>query len=243
MPTISDIAVCIRRWDFSETSQTVSLFTRDHGLVRGLAKGAKRATGRYSGGIDLLTLGHVVAIVRPAQELALITEWTTEDSFPHLRRRLDANRAALFIIDLVHHMLTDIDPHPGLFDALVAALAGLAMAGAIDGVLVRFQWALLVETGYRPELDRDAATGAPAPHTATLAFSPRAGGLVADTGAGDRWRVRRQTIDILRQVSRGGAPDSPDPAAISRAAHLLATYLRELIGRDLPTMHAVFPEP
>ena len=42
MPTISDYAICIRRWDFSETSQTVSLFTRESGIIRGLAKGAKR---------------------------------------------------------------------------------------------------------------------------------------------------------------------------------------------------------
>ena len=42
MPIIADTAICIRCWDFSETSQTVSLVTREHGVVRGLAKGAKR---------------------------------------------------------------------------------------------------------------------------------------------------------------------------------------------------------
>ncbi|MCH7602254.1 MAG: recombination protein O N-terminal domain-containing protein, partial [Planctomycetes bacterium] len=62
MPTISDYAICIRRWDFSETSQTVSLFTRESGIIRGLAKGAKREKGNFSGGFDLLTLGQVVAI-------------------------------------------------------------------------------------------------------------------------------------------------------------------------------------
>ncbi|HAC09503.1 MAG TPA: DNA repair protein RecO, partial [Phycisphaerales bacterium] len=53
MPTIRDEAVCVRHWDFSETSQTVSLFLRDHGLVRGLAKGARRERGSFSGGFDL----------------------------------------------------------------------------------------------------------------------------------------------------------------------------------------------
>ena len=42
MQTIEDNAFCLRRWDFSETSQTASLLTRDHGVLRGLAKGAKR---------------------------------------------------------------------------------------------------------------------------------------------------------------------------------------------------------
>ena len=42
MPTITDNAICIRRWDYSETSQTVSLLLRNHGVIRGLVKGAKR---------------------------------------------------------------------------------------------------------------------------------------------------------------------------------------------------------
>ena len=49
MHTLKDTAICIRRWDFSETSQTVSLLTREHGILRGLAKGAKREKGTFSG--------------------------------------------------------------------------------------------------------------------------------------------------------------------------------------------------
>ena len=64
MPTITDNAVCIRRWDYAETSQTVSLFLREHGIIRGIAKGAKREKGAFSGGIDLLTRGQVVAMFR-----------------------------------------------------------------------------------------------------------------------------------------------------------------------------------
>ncbi|MHC4100282.1 MAG: DNA repair protein RecO, partial [Planctomycetota bacterium] len=56
MPPVTDNAICIRRWDYSETSLTVSLFLRNHGVVRGMAKGAKRARGSFEGGIDLLTL-------------------------------------------------------------------------------------------------------------------------------------------------------------------------------------------
>ena len=49
MGTIHDQGVCIRHWDFSETSQTVSLFGRSLGVVRGLAKGLPHH--------DLLLLG------------------------------------------------------------------------------------------------------------------------------------------------------------------------------------------
>jgi hypothetical protein len=60
VPNLIDEALCIRQWDWSETSQTVSLFCRTHGIVRGLAKGARRERSSFSGGIDLLARGEIV---------------------------------------------------------------------------------------------------------------------------------------------------------------------------------------
>src|SRR4051812_28677764 len=119
MPTITDNAVVIRRWDFSETSQTVSLFTREHGVIRGLAKGAKREQGSFSGGMDLLTRGEIVAIIKSGKDLATLTAWHLQDMFRPLRQNLQANRIALYMADLVHHMIIDHDPHPRVYDDFV----------------------------------------------------------------------------------------------------------------------------
>jgi len=238
MPTISDDAVCIRRWDFSETSQTVSLFTRAHGVIRGLAKGAKREKGAFSGGFDVLTRGNLVAIVKPGRDLATLTAWDLQDTMRHLRSNLAANRTAMFMADLVHHMVTDHDPHQRLYDALIEALTALRDPARIDAALLVFQWRLLQEAGYEPVLDRDVQTGRPLPRGGggTLAFSPAAGGVVIDSGAGDRWRVRAETIKLLRDVATAGpgndALAASDPGTIDRANRLLASYLRELIGDE-----------
>ncbi len=243
MPTIADTAVCIRRWDFSETSQTVSLFTREHGIVRGLAKGAKRERGMFSGGLDVLTRGSVVAIVRPHRELATITEWKLQQTFRVLRQRLDANRAGLYMADAVHHMLTDHDPHPRLFDALVLALGRLEDAPDPGPALLELQWSLLEETGYRPRPDRDAATGGPLPEgTPTLAFSAEAGGVVADARGAGSWPVRRATIELLGRLARGDDIAAADGPLVARANRLLAAYCRELLGAELPTMGWTFPD-
>jgi DNA repair protein RecO (recombination protein O) len=243
MPTVTDNAICIRRWDFSETSQTVSLFVRSHGIVRGMVKGAKRARGGFEGGIDLLTLGQVVAIVRPARDLATVTQWRGLNTFRAVREHLGANRAGLYMADLVHHMLTEHDPHPALFDALHSALEALDDADAVDRTLLRFEWSVLLETGFRPQLDRDAETGAELPSdSAALAFSAAAGGVVADTGAPDRWRVRRETIDLLRAVAAGRPTDDTEPAHHGRAARLLAVYIREVLGTEPGSMRWAFPD-
>jgi len=115
----------IRRWDFSETSQTVSLLTREHGIIRGLAKGAKRERGNFSGGLDLLAEGEIVAIVKPQVELANLTAWHLQRVHRAPRESLAANRAALYMVDLIHHMLIGHDPHPRAYQALSDALAEL----------------------------------------------------------------------------------------------------------------------
>ncbi|UCD74240.1 MAG: DNA repair protein RecO [Phycisphaerales bacterium] len=244
MPTIRDNAVCIRRWDYSETSQTASLFTREHGIIRGLAKGAKRGRGKFSGGLDPLTRGQVVAVIKPNRDLATLTEWHLEEVFWAVRRSLAANRAGLFMADLIHHMLTGHDPHPGLFDQFTASLAGLNEVGGIEPAVLRFQWALLRETGYQPQLERDSETGeALPPEATTLAFSARAGGLAADTGAADRWRVRAETVGVLRSLAAGDTDWRATPVVVGRANRLLAAYCRELIGTEPAAMRWAFPDP
>lgn len=250
MPTILDTAICIRRWDFSETSQTVSLFTREHGVIRGLAKGSKRSQGAFSGGIDVLTRGQIGAIIKPGRELATLTSWSLDELYRHLRADLQANRAALYMADVVNHMVIDHDPHPALFRALENGLIGLNVRGNEALVLVRFQLALLTETGYRPQLERDARTGHPLPRgDAALAFDPQAGGVVAAGGDRSPWRVRHETIELLRrqaaivdQVAPSESLPHESEAALGRANRLLAAYLRELIGEEPAAMRWAFSD-
>lgn len=238
MPSIRDDALCIRIWDWSETSQTVSLFTRAHGVVRGLAKGAKRERSAFSGGFEALTRGTALAIVKSNDALATLTAWDLTETFPALRRSLPAFYAGCYVAELIQHLVRDHDPHPKLFDAAVAALRTLAPPGT-GPALVRFQWAGLVEAGFRPELRHDAADGGAVTDAATVAFSPRLGGVVRGSAAGggrDRgpiWRVRRETLALLRGVSEGTPPARVSPQTVSRANRLLAAYIRELLGQEL----------
>lgn len=242
MATITDQAICIRHWDFSETSQTVSLFTREHGVLRGLAKGARREKGPFSGGIELLTRGEVVAIIKPGRDLATLASWGLSEVFSSLRRSLEAARVGFYFADLVHRMVSDHDPHMRLFEAMRGALRSLESGDERAASLVRFQWALLDETGYRPVLDRDTDTGKELQGTDPLGFSPRAGGVLAHTDGPGTWRVRAATVAHLRAVEREPDSASADLVTTRRAARLLAAYLREIIGTQPPTLRWVFPD-
>lgn len=253
MPTIVDQAIVVRVAEFSETSQTATLFLRDHGMIRGLAKGSRREKSRFSGGIEALTRGEIVAITKASTELATLTEWDLQEVYWAVRKDLGAHRAGIYMVDALQHAITDHDPHTALFDSLDDALRRLAAPGAQGEAVLRFQWSLLTETGYQPRLDADARNGEAVPGKATYGFDPEAGGLVPDPGqpAGRApgsngrgpWRVRGDTIEVLRRVAagEGAAPGSlGSPEGVERAGRLLAAYLVRIIGHDLSTREALY---
>jgi len=146
-----------------ETSLVVQAFTRDHGCVALVAKGAKRP---YS------ALRPVLVGFQP-----LWLSWTGSAEVHTLTRaesgtiRLLDGRAMMsgwYMNELILRLLAREDPHPGVFDAYEAALD--ALAGARGGrphaaALRRFEWLLLEQAGYgldAPMPDFDLAGAEPA---------------------------------------------------------------------------------
>lgn len=239
VPAIVDQAVPLRVWDWSETSQTALFFTREHGLLRALAKGAKRERGRFSGGIEMLTRGELVALSKPASELATLTEWDLQEVFRKVRIDLDAHRAGLAFVELIQAFLTDRDPHPVLWDGLVEELQALETGAMPLGPVARLLWRCLVEAGYTPDL---ALPGEPCGAATAFGFDPALGRVTVDpgpeSGDGRVWRVRSETVGLLRVFAgEEKAPRDFDPAkgrTLERAARLLMAYATWVLGRPLP---------
>lgn len=233
----------MRQWDWSETSQTVSILSRTHGLVRAIAKGSRRPNTPFSGGIELLTRAEVGLIIKPANDLALLTEWHLVEHFPALRQSLRVYHAGLYAAELVVRMILDHDPHPDAFDALLELLRALQPGSSTDGPLLRYQKALLLACGYTPVIDRDVATGAPLSDAPVAQFVPELGGVVpaqapATTAEGrkmESWPVRKTTLTAVVD------PRSASGEDVSRASRLLAAYIRTLIGTTPHTLGLVFP--
>lgn len=236
MPRIKDQAICLRLLDWSETSQIVELLTREHGKVRGLAKGSKRfapsSIARFCGGIELMTGGQLVANHKPSVELLNITEWDLQHPWWHLREHLGAWQLGMYAVDLAAHLQADHDPHPTSFDALFTFLDDAVDPDQLQSSLLKLQWTLLCDAGYQPQLDHDVHTGDPLADQPTYQFDPLAGGLCNAANI-STWGVRKQTVDLLRHLVTKQTISS---AGVQRANKLLCSYLRAILDKQLPTM-------
>src|SRR5687768_11028597 len=181
MALARDRCVCLRKIDYSETSQILQLFGRDHGLLRVIAKGAHRRTkagaSKFDGGIDLLDVGDAVFTFDPARDLNTLTEWGLREGHLGLRGSLRAMYLAQYAAELVGLLFEEHDPHPPVFDRLLAMLPELA-APRVEEAFLTFQLDLLRESGYLPEMEGCVECGFAAGDYDFAYFSPGRGGVV-----------------------------------------------------------------
>lgn len=243
MSLVSDRCLCLRKTEYSETSQILTLFARTHGLLRVIAKGAHRTTkagaSKFGGGIDLLDLADAVFTHNPDRDLATLTEWSLKDGHLELRRNLRGLYLAQYAAELVSLLIEEHDPHPELFDHLQQCLQNLATP-ALEQTFLAFQIELLRETGYLPELTTCTSCGRQILTSGAnaISFSPERGGVLCrncEASFPQRLTLNSRLLGVLQLFTTNGSTRLPiltrhqtDP--INK---LLAQYIEHTLGRRL----------
>jgi DNA repair protein RecO (recombination protein O) len=147
-----DEAVILHRRPYRETSLLLDVFSKAHGRLRLLAKGAKRGRSPQSG------------FLQPFRRLRL--SWSGRGELPVLTGSepigdpIPLDGTALFcgfyLNELVLHLLASHDPHPEVFRLYLDTLDQLRPEAGRERVLRLFEVSLLEEIGYGLSLDREA---------------------------------------------------------------------------------------
>jgi DNA repair protein RecO (recombination protein O) len=236
MPLERATALVIRGTDFSETSRIVTLWTKELGKVRALAKGGRRLKSNFDVALDLLTVCDIVLIRKSSGSLDLLIEAQVQERFPQLRHDLAALYAAYYVAEMLGDWTQDHDPHAKLFEEAIVTLRNLGQPGVVTGAcLAHFELVLLRELGYCPALDFCADCGA-ALSGQGLAFSAAGGGVLC-AACQPRHREKRPLLETTRQAlerlqSSGESwREVQDPHLCSEVRHLLDHYVTYLLGR------------
>ncbi len=232
MKPFSDKVICLGKVTYSESSQIVTLFSAEHGKLRGIAKGARREKGGFSGGFDLLYLGAADYIPpRGSSELGTLTNFYLENSFVGLRADLLALNSALFLAEFTADMTEDMDPHPELFESLSRSLSRLEAGDPAPDVMLNYEQYLMKNTGHQPCLDCCCLCGGETDSLAHPYFSSSAGGLVCDgccPSVEEKRLTEKKVVDLLR---KGLLPAEGYADIIIKAHGLLCYHKRAITGR------------
>ena len=151
-------AVVLRTWPIREADQIVSLFTRDAGKIKGVAKFASRSRRRFGGALEPMTHVRAQYVTRPRQDLVRL------DSLEILRSPLaepvDYARAAAlaFYTEVLDEMLPDNDPQDATFRLLLHVLEQTRV-GRIWMPVTYFALWMVRLMGWMPDLRRCTVCG------------------------------------------------------------------------------------
>ncbi len=240
----SATALVIRVIDWSETSAVVTLFTREAGLVKALAKGARRPKGPFESALDVLSLCRVVFLRKSSEALDLLTEAKLVRRF-RPSRDLSRLYAGYYVAELLIRLTHDYDPHPELFDAADAALVSLgdddpSLPAALH--VLHFEITLLRLLGYVPQFEACVECGVEqVVRDGRVAIGLLAGGVLCP-----RCRPgKRQVVSLsatawqtLRDWAQlGSLPRSiPERKVGNEIRAVISHYLQNLLGSK-PRLH------
>ncbi|HEX7045085.1 MAG TPA: DNA repair protein RecO [Burkholderiales bacterium] len=150
-------AFVLHQRNYSETSLLLEVYTRQHGRLGLIAKGARRPSSRLRG------------VLKPFQPLLigwsgrgeLMVLTGAEPDGPAIELAGKSLYCGFYLNELLVRLLHRHDPHEALYDRYRAALAGLADEARHEAVLRVFEKHLLREIGYGLLLERDAEQNAP----------------------------------------------------------------------------------
>jgi DNA repair protein RecO (recombination protein O) len=179
----SDEGIIIGTRRHGETSVIVELMTPAHGRHLGLVRG-----GRSRQKQSLLQPGNSVAATWRARLDSHLGHYTLEGTAERAGRLIEkaSGLYAIQALAALLRLLPERDPHPALYEGLLAMVDHLDDALIAGGFVVRFELKVLDELGFGLDLERCAATGT----NDDLAYvSPKTGRAVSRS-AGEPYRDR-----------------------------------------------------
>ena len=240
MALYRDEAVVIRTQKLGEADRIITLFTREHGRVRAVAKGVRRTKSKFGARLEpgslvdiQLYVGKTFDVVTQVESLenfgdalaADYRKWTIASTILEAAERFTSNEG---------------EPALQQFLLLIGALKALAYEShepslVLDAYLLRS----LSIAGYAPSMTICSNCEAPGPHKY---FSLVGGGSVCiDCRPSASATPAPETLQLMSDLLTGNweGADASDPKNRREASGLVAAYLQWHLERELRSLPMV----
>jgi DNA repair protein RecO (recombination protein O) len=220
MPLVTDRAVVLQSFPYSETSKILRVLTAEHGLHSLLAKGAQRPKSRFGGLLEPFTEGTASFFAKEGRDLHTLSGWDLLRNRQALGRDLIGFAGASLLAELVLRFGAE-DEDRRLFAGVTAALDAVIRAEATqrEAAVIAAAWRIVVLLGFTPQTDTCIACGTTLQASDAARFDPGGGGVTC-VGC----RPGRRTLD----------PDSRSELRVMLdAAVATPTFRNPRVHRDL----------
>src|SRR3712207_4190540 len=180
MPLVATEAIVLHAFDYLESSRVLRLATRDAGVRSAIAKGARRSSRRFGGGLDLFSRGVAHLYTKPGRDLDTLAGFDDLRASADLGADLGRFAGASAIAELTLRFSREAAADTSLYDAVASALEMIAAAPPAEtrAAVLAGAWRIVAELGFAPALDDCAECHAGLPTDDVVMFSHPAGGAL-----------------------------------------------------------------
>jgi DNA repair protein RecO (recombination protein O) len=227
-------AVVLRHSDWGEADRMLTIFTRELGKLRVVAKGARRPRSRKAGHLEPFT--RVALLLARGREIWIVTQAETLDAYLPVRDDLERTGYAAYVAELLDRFTYEEGENSSLYRLFVEALERVSTLKDPVPAIRYYEIRLLDLLGFRPELFHCVQCGNEIQPEAQY-FSALLGGVVCPRCGIDAAGVRPVSVQALKylrhyqrssyaEATRVRLPDAVRPELEALMQHYL-TYLLE----------------
>ncbi len=237
MPLYTDEAIVLRTRKLAEADRIITLLTRQHGVIRAVAKGVRRTSSKFGSRLEPFT--HVDLQLAEGRNLDTITQAVTKAPFGEsISADYDRYTAASVMVETAERLVAEErEPSVQQYLLLIGGLRAMASgeyrpSDVMDSFILRS----LAVAGYAPSFDGCARCGLEGPHRA---FHPASGGvLCTDCRMPGSAHPTLSTIALLGALLAGDWPGVAlaDDRDRREARGLVSAYLAWHLERGLRSM-------
>ncbi len=227
MNELVDDAIVLRTYPSGEADRIAVLWTREHGKLRVLAKGARKTTSRLGGSLE--TLAHVgVDLVQGRGERYIVRHVVHRERYATLRGDYDRIAAGYAVVEVVDAIPAEDVADEGIFELVRRVLTTLDDPSYHPGLVpASFFLRLLAYDGSAPVLDACVNCGRPEP---LVAFDAAIGGALCSQCRSGR-PLSSDALGLMRRIAGG------ELAAVLRTASPVGAGEVAALAHEAIEMH------
>ena len=235
--TLKVEAVVLRHSDYGEADRLLTLYSREQGKLRAIAKGVRKMQSRKAGHLEPFT--QVALMLAQGHDLWIVTQAEAIESFQPLREDLTRIGYAGYVVELLDRFTYEEGQNWQLYKLLVETLQRLSQEENAFVPVHFYEMRLLDLLGFRPLLFECALCGKAIQPEDQYFSAERGGVLCPDCGlmVNEVRPVSMDALRFLRHFQRSSYSEAkraaPAPETRAEVEALLNYYLTYLLERNL----------
>ncbi len=148
-------AINLKSYNLSDADKIIVLYSKDKGILKGIAKGLKKTTSKLGARMDLLVANNLTLI--KGKTFDRICQAQSLNTFKNIRKNMDKLVYSSYVTEIVTNFGIEDDPSSKeIYDLLYKALNRIDLANRKEDILIaviKFQLKMMLIEGFSLELD------------------------------------------------------------------------------------------